>query len=231
MSKAHQLANSLADLIAQQEYRVGQRLPSERELCERFGMARNTVRRALTMLEAEQGLVRNVGRGAYFVHPAVAGPFEGSLELGGAEPGLSDLLEMRLVAEPAAAAIAAVRATSADLDNIARAADRIVEAHTVAEREILDAAFHLALFRATRNPMLIAVCNAINAVREKEQWIEGKRRILTRNSDGALQGDHLDRDHLDIVSALREHDAEAARLAMRKHIDGLRRELLGEFLL
>jgi DNA-binding FadR family transcriptional regulator len=231
MSKAHQLANNLAELISRQEYRAGQRLPSERELCERFGMARNTVRRALLMLESDQGLVRNAGRGAYFVHPPQGGLLLGALDLAGAEPGLSDLLETRLVAEPAAAAIAAVRATSAELDNIERAADWIAQADTLLEREERDAAFHLALFRATRNPMLISLCLAMNQVREKENWIDGKRRILTRNAEGELKGDDLDQDHRDIVAALRERDSEAARQAMRKHIDGLRRELLGEFLI
>ena len=45
MTKAHQLANTLAQQIFRQEIREGQRLPSERQLCEEFGLARNTVRR------------------------------------------------------------------------------------------------------------------------------------------------------------------------------------------
>jgi GntR family transcriptional regulator, uxu operon transcriptional repressor len=227
MTKAHELANQLADLIGKRTYRIGQRLPSERELSEQFSIARNTVRRALTMLEAEQRLVRNMGRGAYVVESVgVAAPLSAVLAMPAIEPGPSDIMEIRLINEPAAAAIAAVRATQSDLDGLERAADLTVESDTLAERESADASFHLALFRATRNPMLIALAESINEVRRREEWVEGKRRILS-----AERVADFDRDHHDVVAALRERDPEAARAAMRRHIESLRKNLLGDLLI
>jgi multiple sugar transport system substrate-binding protein len=62
---ARQLEESLADLIARGEYAPGQRLPTEMELCQRFGISRTPVRRALGQLVARGLLVRHAGRGTF----------------------------------------------------------------------------------------------------------------------------------------------------------------------
>ena len=222
MAKAHELAISLVEMIESRTLRNGQRLPSERELCERFGSARNTVRRALSMLEDERRVIRHSARGGYIVDHGRAGL---PLVTSGTGAGPADIMELRLIAEPSAAAIAAVRATGADLDLIERAATQIASAKTFPEREACDAEFHLALFRATRNPMLVSLCQSINAVRENEQWIDSKRRILSEQRQG-----EFDVQHFAIVAALRSRNPDEARAAMRSHIDSLRKELLGDFL-
>ena len=225
MPKAQDLASALVELIESRTFRDGQRLPSERELCERFGSARNTVRRALSMLEGERRVIRHLGRGAYIVDQGRAMGSPGSLVSFSTEAGPADIMELRLIAEPSAAAIAAVRATGADLDAIERAAMQIASAKTIAQRETTDAEFHMALFRATRNPMLISLCQSINSVRESEAWIDNKRRILSEQRQC-----EFDSQHFAIVAALRSRSPEGARAAMRVHIDSLRSELLGDLL-
>jgi DNA-binding FadR family transcriptional regulator len=223
MANAQELVLNLVEMIESRTLRQGQRLPSERELCERFGSARNTVRRALSILEDERRVVRKPGRGGYVVDEsrAIAGPAPAS----GAEAGPADIMELRLIAEPSAAAIAAVRASSADLDAIERAAMQIAASKTIAERENNDAEFHLAVFRATRNPMLVALCLSINSVRENEAWVDNKQRILSEQRQC-----EFDAQHFAIVAALRRRNPDEAHSAMRAHIDRLRRELLGDFL-
>jgi DNA-binding FadR family transcriptional regulator len=223
MAKAQELVLNLVEMIESRALREGQRLPSERELCERFGSARNTVRRALSILEDERRVVRQPGRRGYVVDErrALFGP---SLARS-AEAGPADIMELRLIAEPSAAAIAAVRASSADLDAIERAAMRIAASKTIAERENSDAEFHLAVFRATRNPMLVSLCLSINSVRENESWIDNKRRILSEERQC-----EFDAQHFAVVAALRRRSPDEAHAAMRSHIDSLRRELLGDLL-
>jgi DNA-binding FadR family transcriptional regulator len=225
MSSAHDVAAALVELIDNRTLRAGQRLPPERQLCERFSSARNTVRRALEMLERERRVVRRGARSGFFVDAKPLAPVGARLVLDASQAGPSDILELRLWAEPAAAAMAAVRASNADLDEIERAGAAIARARTVAERESLDAAFHLALFRATRNPLMVSLCVSVNAVRDQHEWVENKRRILSSE-----QQCEFDREHLAIVEALRRRQPDDARAAMRAHIDSLRRRLLGDLL-
>lgn len=223
MPRAHDLAINLVCLIEDKTFREGQRLPSERELCERFGSARNTVRRALAMLKDEHRVVRPGLRGGYIVdQSAVAAPPARSIST---HAGPADLMELRLIAEPSAAAIAAVRASSADLDAIERAASQTAHAKTIFGREAADAAFHMAIFRSTRNPMLVWLSESINAVRESAEWVHNKQRILSEERQCAF-----DAQHLQIIASLRTRDPEQARAAMRAHIDSLRKELLGDLL-
>lgn len=226
MAKAHEVATSLIDLIENRTFRDGQRLPSERELCERFGSARNTVRRALSMLSDVHQVIRHVPNGGYVVD-------QGRMQGGGIAPLLgasgqispADIMEVRLIVEPSAAAIASVRASGADLDYIEETVVKTARAGTIVEREAFDAEFHTALFRMTRNPMLVWISQAINAVRESEEWVDNKQKILSAERQCAF-----DDQHMAIVAALRKREPDEARAAMRAHIESLRKELLGEFL-
>ncbi len=225
MPKADDLATSIHQFISAEGFRSGQRLPAERELCERFGTARNTVRRALDILEREQRIVRRSGRGCFVSDDIDAGLPMGDFlgDMSKASP--ADIMELRLIVEPNAAAIAAVRATAADLDEIARAADRIVASRNVSNREQSDAHFHLAMFKATRNPLLISLCEAINSVRDRTEWVENKRKILSPERMAIY-----DDQHTAIVTALRSRDPEEARAVVRVHLEALRRDLLGQYL-
>jgi len=224
MPTANEVAISLAEMIEGKAFRDGQRLPSERELCERFGIARNTVRRALTMLKDEHRIVRHVSRGRYVVDQAAAHERVRSLAGLSTDAGPADVMELRLIAEPSAAALAAIRATNAELDLIERIAEQIAHARTIIEREASDADFHTAIFRSTRNPMLVWLSQYIGVVRSGAPWVENKQKILSQQR----QCD-FDNQHFAIVASLRSRDPEQARAAMRAHIDSLRRELLGEF--
>jgi len=225
VSSAHHVATALIELIENRTLRAGQRLPTERELANRFASARNTVRRALAMLERDRQVVKRGQRSGYFVDMEAAGERLASLVPDARHASPADLLELRLMSEPAIAAMAAVRATHAELDAIQEAASDIACAKTVGEREARDAVFHMALFKATRNPLMVSLCQSINVVREQHEWIDNKRRILSDDRQC-----EFDRQHFAIVDALRRRHPDDARAAMRHHIECLRRQLLGDLL-
>lgn len=223
MPKAYEVAAHMVRLIDASVWSGGQRLPPERELCEQFGSARNTVRNALKMLERENRVVRQPGRGSVVSMDqgsdgsGKSGDFLGDLSK--ASP--ADILELRLIVEPAAAALAAARATTDDLAEIERACVRSVAAKTFAERERWDAEFHLALFRGTRNPLLTSLCESINTVRDRSEWRDLKQQVLSQERRQKYDGQHAA-----VVSAITRRNGEEARSLLREHINSLCQDLL-----
>lgn len=207
----------------------GSRLPPERELAAIFGVARNTLRQALDHLEQDGILVRQVGRGS-FVRQGVperrpqAGGKQGvTLSQRMRESSPADLMEVRLIIEPQAAALAANRASSTDLERIREALRQSISARGLAEFEHSDALLHLRVFEATKNAVLIDYCQAINRVRDEPAWYQLKKRTVT-----AELRTIYDQQHGTLVEALAEHDPEAARTAMRTHLLRVRENLLGD---
>ena len=214
------LAAKLTRMIDDGAWLQGQRLPPERALAAQFGMARNTVRRALKTLEDGGLLVRAVGRGT-FIRQADPAQFGKRLNpIDHASP--AEIMEVRLIFEPQAALIAAGRASPEDLRAIETAYRNSVAAKGTAEFEEWDARFHLAIIKATRNAMLIDYCEAINMARQLPQWHRLKRRSTTPELRSLY-----DRQHGAVLSALQDRDADAARTALQRHLIEVRERLLG----
>jgi DNA-binding FadR family transcriptional regulator len=205
------LAEEIRRLIDEGEWQGSTRLPPERLLASKFAVARNTVRRALDLLEEGGYLTRHVGRGT-FLRPRRNGPAPPALaRMREASP--RDILETRLIMEPRAAALAASRASGADLAAISEALAESLAATTLAGFELWDARLHLAIFVATKNEVLIDYCSAICEARNQPQWVHLKRRAVTPEARAAY-----DAHHRAIVAALMRRDGEAAAERMREHL-------------
>jgi len=213
------LAGELRRIIESGEWVVGGRLPPERLLAERFAVARNTLRRALDQLEESGYLSRQVGRGTFVL--SQHGPAPAGVAFRMIEASPRDLLETRLIIEPHAAALAATRASKADLDAISDALARSLEAGEIADFEHWDAQLHLNIFHATKNEVLVNYCQAIGEARNQRQWFELKKRSLTAGRRKAY-----DRHHRAIVSALVERNADGAAEAMRQHLRTVEENIL-----
>jgi DNA-binding FadR family transcriptional regulator len=215
------IALDLSAKIESGEWADGYRLPPERHMAAEHGLARNTLRQALAALEQRGLIVRHVGRGTFVKaesRPALA---DGLLaKMRNASP--SDLIEVRLIIEPQAAALAATRASAEDLATIELALRQSVLAKGTAEFEHWDAALHLAIFRATKNSLLIDYCEAITNIRNQPRWHRLKQRTVTPATRHSY-----DRHHSTIVTALRERDAETAKKAMLEHLSMVREHLIG----
>jgi len=215
------IALDLSAKIESGEWADGFRLPPERRLAAEHGLARNTLRQALETLEQRGLIVRQVGRGTFVRAQARSGLADGLLaKMRNASP--VDLIEVRLIIEPQAAVLAATRASGEDLAAIEAALRQSVLAKGTAEFEHWDAALHLAIFRATKNSLLVDYCDAITSIRNQPRWHRLNQRAITPASRPAY-----DRHHSAIVTALRERDAEMARKAMIEHLTTVREHLLG----
>lgn len=217
MRSAHDLVAHLRQSLEKGEFSAGEKLPPERVLAETHGLARNTVRNALRLLEEEGKLVRHVGRGT-FVARANGGS---SLDWIMREASPADIMEVRLIIEPQVAALAAARATAEDLKALDHAYRQSLRAKGIAEFEHWDAALHQGVFEAARNNLLLDYCRAINQVRNQPQWFRLKQRSVTPQTREVYN-----RQHGDLVVALRERDSDAARRVMHQHLAMVRDNLL-----
>ena len=210
------VAKDVAAKIAQGQFPVGERLPSERELALAFGVSRPTVREALFALELD-GLVEvRKGVGVFAVaqsprggEPAVAdiGPFE--------------LLEARRAFEGEACAVAATRIRDKDVEDLERLLQEIDYSGDVLAAEDADRRFHIRIAEITGNSAMHAVVEMLWEARDRSP----QYRFLT---DKAHEARVVPRDdeHAKILNALMSRDPAKARAAMRLHITGVMDALL-----
>ncbi|WP_270888551.1 FadR/GntR family transcriptional regulator [Pedococcus sp. 5OH_020] len=202
----------------------GEQLPPERELAERLGVSRVTLREAIAALR-DSGLVtttRGRGGGTVVVYRGPDLPRDSEPVAGRRGADLSDALEFRRVVEPGAAALAARRSLSADQRSwLAQACQEVRDAPDSKGHRVADSRLHLAVATLSGSPMLIeAVTRAQAALHELLTAIP----VLPTNIA------HSSAQHDCIVTAILAGDADAARTAMEEHCDAtaaLLRGLLG----
>lgn len=197
----------------------GSRLPTERELAQRFAVPRNAVRKMLAQLEAEGCITRHVGRGTFLAHTSGG---TGELAAGAAHTSPAELMEARLRLEPVLAELIVTHATPSDFDRMEVCLERAERAGTLDEFELWDAALHEAMAAATHNGFVARVLSMVTAARQQAEWGKLKDRIVTPERRIRYQ-----EEHRAIVSALKARDAEQARLAIVAHLEHARRNLFG----
>jgi GntR family transcriptional repressor for pyruvate dehydrogenase complex len=191
----------------------GDRLPPERELAETFGVSRVTLREAIKTLR-DAGLLqsrRGRGGGTFVVTPT------GQRPLGGADPhqvsaaALNDVLELRRIVEPGAAALAATRTLSAaDRATLHRCLREATDCAPEARR-LADCRLHMAIAAAGESPSVVAVVADLQM-----RLTELLRGIPVIPANIA----HSDRQHAAIVTAILAGQPDLARTTMDEHIEG-----------
>lgn len=212
------IAAKLRQAIEDGTYGQGQRLPAERDLAVYFDASRATVREALRQLE-EDGLVsRKVGSGTFVLVRATG--FEGSI----AEiTSPLELMEVRQAVEPHLASMAVVHATAKDLERLEKALEALLSCgDDQTSFSAADEAFHLALAKATGNPLMTWIYHQINEVRGHDQWNAMKQQILNAEAIAIYN-----RQHRAIVAAIKQRDAKQAADIVAKHLDQARQHLVG----
>lgn len=198
----------------------GARLPTERELAQRFTVPRNAVRKTLAQLEAEGAITRHVGRGTFLA--AAPGNANGFPADSVAHTSPAELMEARLRIEPALAELIATNATAADFERMEACLEKAERAASLDEFELWDAALHQALATATHNRFVIRVLDLVTAIRQQSEWGKLKDRIVTPERRVEYQ-----QEHRAIVDALKNRDAERARGVILGHLQHARRNLFG----
>lgn len=214
-----QIAYQIERRILNGELRSGDRLPTERELAEQFGASRTAVREAMKSL-AQRGLVdMKPGRGMMVIDDTSRAMQESiGLMLKVGQAGLSDnLVEVRGILEPEIAALAALRASAEHIAAMQEAVEIMDASLQDADAYIhADNSFHQALARGTQNVLILALVDSIVSL------LSEQRKQIFAVPGGPERGQF---HHKAILDAVKRQDAQAAREAMRAHLEQVRADV------
>lgn len=220
MSVSKTASKRLREALDAGQWQGGDRLPPERELAQLLSIGRTSLRTALAELEAEGRIWRHVGQGT-FVSRSAQSQVNTTMVLA-PPPGPSDVLELRDIIEPQIAQIAALRATSLDIETLQHHLANGESAEDWNAWEAADNAFHTALARATRNPVTTGVLETLHDIRRDREWSHRRRATLTAARQ-ALYCKH----HHAILEAIRNRDPVAAGQAMKTHLASVQQAMVG----
>lgn len=175
----------------------------ERRLAEALSMSRTPVREALRQLEAESWLVRLNARTIAVKRVSL--------------DEYISALQVRALIEPEAAAIAAVKADPGMIRNCRQQLQELMEATKPSPNQKweFDQALHLGVANATNNRVLARI---VTELRKTTQLFENQT-LPARSSSGH-------EEHLAIIDAIEQGDAQAARLAMEVHLRQTKRDII-----
>jgi GntR family transcriptional regulator, transcriptional repressor for pyruvate dehydrogenase complex len=206
------IVQQIISLISKGDLKPGQRLPSERELCVRFGAGRSSLREALRCLSIMGVLTARVGEGT-----SVAMDGSKFMEtvlhwrLGAEQHDIEDLMEVRVALEGVTAASAARNSTDADIKKLRDLVAKMEVAVGDAKRfAALDLEFHLSVARTSNNVLILDLVSLIRGQLER-----GVAKVLLFPHAMPFSV----KEHKAILQAIIKRDPEAARAAMQAHLN------------
>ncbi|MBS0342386.1 MAG: FadR family transcriptional regulator [Proteobacteria bacterium] len=219
---AHGLVEDLGDKIRSQVLRPGDKLPTESEIMQAYGVSRTVVREALSKLQAAGLVETHHGIGTFVLEPRQSGVFR--LDAGEVAASIDVLavLELRISLETEAAGLASTRRTEEQLRAMRMALDDF-EANVAQAGDTVapDFRFHLEIARATGNQYFADIMSHLGTTiipRTRIQAISNQTRSAEYLS-------RVNREHEEIYAAIARHDPESARAAMRIHLTNSRERL------
>lgn len=207
----------MLDLIDSGEFPVGGRLPPERELAERFGVSRPTIREAIIALEALDRVNVKTGSGVYVLeHLSLNDHVYQTITA-------YELTEARALIEGEAVGLAAKMITAEELEKLEQSLADMAEENEAGDLAAGDAdrLFHRLIAEATRNKMIMLVTDQMWHVRNHApQVYQAYKSICEQDGEKRVE------EHRDIYEALVRRDATTARAAMHEHFAKILNKLI-----
>ncbi|MEX6702289.1 FadR/GntR family transcriptional regulator [Peribacillus frigoritolerans] len=213
-----QIYNQILSSILSGEFKIGDKLPAERELCEQFGVSRAPVRQALSALELNGFIYSRQGEGVYIQsNQPQSEDSKSDHVLDSISP--EDIIDARMNIEPLIIKFAAERATDEDIQELHTIINKMEE-ETNAGIYVpeTDEALHFGIAKATHNELFIKIISdIISSMKQQEMWQFIRDRTVTRP-------DYRDvnfREHQLLIKAIEEHNQEEAVKLMTSHMQNL----------
>lgn len=205
------VAEQLRNLIETEVIKPGERFPSERELADQLGVSRPTVREAMIALELTGVIEIRSGSGIYASKTKPASKFL----LNDTGIGPFEVLEIRQIVEAEACALAADRITDVELAQLQQTLKDMEEEEKQADAsEKADQRFHEIIARSCQNSAIESVISWLWKLRNESMLSTAfLARIRKEGIHPSIS------EHQAIYEALAARDANAARIAMKKHLE------------
>ncbi|MFZ5945436.1 MAG: FadR/GntR family transcriptional regulator [Bacillota bacterium] len=219
------IADQIKSLINEGVLKVGDRLPSERELSAQFNVSRSTVRESLTSLEILGLIEVRTGLGTFVCKP---NQLDNNIIGEELESNISptELFEARLIIEPKLSQLAAQRATIEDVEEMAKVIEQAkhLEQNEIDKFEELDRKFHLLIAKAANNEVLYRFEENINSERLGKLW--GNMKVKSLQKEGRMGRYKV--EHQEIFDSIRERNPALAEKLTRKHLLDIKKNIFGE---
>ncbi|MEV8085744.1 FadR/GntR family transcriptional regulator [Pseudarthrobacter oxydans] len=207
------IVDQIKVLIRAGKLQPGDRLPSERELCQRFNVSRVTVREALRVLETNGLLTIRVGShgGAFLTSPSAERLGLGLADLISLAPVTAhNVTEARFIVELGTLPLAVERATEEDIAALFAMVEEAEQAVKAGQYNVeLSAAFHTRIAQCTHNPAIEMLMQSFNGP---------MRMSLAESHISAPMGKQGVAEHRRLAEAIEARDVEAARTVMTEHL-------------
>jgi GntR family transcriptional regulator, transcriptional repressor for pyruvate dehydrogenase complex len=199
----------------------GDKLPSERELAELLRVSRSSIRDAIRSLELMGMVQPRQGAGTIvreISSDSVGNPLAKALKR--KEQVIAELLDFRMMLEPQLAARAATRVSTEEISEMEEILERQEKKLGSGESTIAeDSEFHYAIALASGNSVVLKVLDTLMDLlrdsRERSLQVEGRQQKSVAG-------------HRKILSAIKRHDSDAAKVAMRRHIEDVQEIVLSK---
>lgn len=205
-------------LLSDGVLKPGARLPSERELAGKFGVARSSLRQALKVLEVMGVITQRVGDGSYLNSDASAVlsvPMDFLFLLD--DTSVQELVEMRLIVEPALAGRAAERATASDIALLRQAIAEFESSEGDRVKLVsADLLFHRRIFQASGNRLSGRLFHMIHRAMLNMMMVTSQMVDL----------EHTLHFHIPIMEAIEQKDSRQATKLMTEHLVDARELIL-----
>ena len=204
----------IEELIITKKIIPGQKLPTEKELCEMFAVSRTALREALQMLSARDLITIRKGSGMYvneFNHHNATKSLRFYLDFKFNKEYMLHVVNVRHLFEPLIARLAARNRNQEDLEYLLANIEKLKVTDDVAEESILDRNFHSRIAEATANPVISLMVDPIYRLMPRI-------KALIYAEVDAAKGSAVEY-HQKIYEAIRDHDEDGAFEIVSKHLD------------
>lgn len=224
---SHAVTHQIEKLILRGILRPGERLPAERELADRLGVSRPSLREAISDLQ-ESGLIQSKAGSGIYVADVLGNAFSPALVrlFESHDEAVFDYVSFRRDMEGLAAERAALFASDTDLKIIQTIFDKMDDAHRKKNDALeasLDAEFHFAIIEASHNVVMLHMMRSMYELL-KNGVFYNRQVIFTRH----VGRSELFEQHRRINDALQSRDPKESRAAVEAHLSYVEQSLLDQ---
>ncbi len=214
-----QISDSIKDSIIKGQFKVGEKLPAEKNLCDLLGVSRSSLREAMKELQAQGYIELRVGRGA-FVSDDKPHDYESLKQwFRKAAPTLEEYTQVRVTLEPQIAYLAALNGTLEEKEKLSKIHESFVEAEkekNTSKLASIDEEFHTQIFDMAKNSVFYQINEFLNV---------GLRPYRIRSIAFKADSQNTIEEHYSICEAINNGDGEMAKVAMERHLNKSKSEI------